>query len=251
MGEKPKVGFFSFTSCEGCQLVVLSMADRLLDLLGAVEVVNFREASSYKGNDYDVAVVEGAISTVHEIEELIEIRKQAKVLIAFGACAHIGGVNCMKNFDNQYEIKHMVYGDKASNFDSILAQPLDAVVKVDGYVRGCPPNREGEEFVEVVTALLQGKPPYIPNYPVCVQCKMKGNVCVFHKENPIACLGPVTRAGCMAPCPSFGNACIGCRGLVDDPNLNAHQETLEQAGLSTEEILKFYRFLNGMMEVGK
>jgi len=248
---KPKVGFFSFTSCEGCQLVVLSMADKLLDLVGAVEVVNFREASSYKGQDYDIAIVEGAVSTVHEIQELIEIRKQAKILIAFGACAHIGGVNCMKNFDNQYEIKRAVYGDKASNFDSILAQPLDAVVKVDYYSRGCPPNRDGEELLEIVTSLLQGKKPYIPNYPVCVQCKMKGNVCVFHKESPITCLGPVTRAGCMAPCPSFGNACIGCRGLVDDPNLNAHQQTLTEAGLSTEDILKFYRFLNGMMEVGK
>lgn len=251
MASKPKVGFFSFTGCEGCQLVVISMADKLLDLFGSVEVVNFREASSYKGEDYDVAVVEGSISTVHEIEELVEIRKKAAILIAIGACAHIGGVNCMKNFANQYKIKKDVYNDKASNFDSILAQPIDAVVKVDYYARGCPPNRDGEEFVEIITAILQGKKPYIPNYPVCVQCKMKGNVCVFHREKPITCLGPVTRAGCMAACPSYGNACVGCRGLVDDPNLDAHHETLHEAGLTTEEILKFYRYLNGMMEVGK
>lgn len=249
--SKPKVGFFSFTSCEGCQLVVLSMTDKLLDLLGVVEVVNFREASSYKGEDYDVAVVEGAISTVHEIEELVAIRKKAKILIALGACAHIGGVNCMKNFANQYEIKREVYKDKASNFDSILAQPLDAIVKVDYYARGCPPNRDGDEFLEIVTAILQGKKPYIPNFPVCSQCKMQGNVCTFHKEDPIACLGPVTRAGCLAACPTYGNACIGCRGLVDNPNLNAHQETMESAGLTTAESIKFYRFLNGMMEVGK
>ncbi len=248
---KPKVGFFSFTSCEGCQLVVLSMADKLLDLLGAVEVVNFREASSYKGEDYDVAIVEGALSTVHEIEEIRAIRKQAKILIAIGACAHIGGINCIRNFDNQFEIKKAVYGERAANFDSILAQPIDAVVKVDYYSRGCPPNRDGEEFVEIVTAILQGKKPYIPNFPVCVQCKMKGNVCTFHKEKPITCLGPVTRAGCNAHCPSYGNACIGCRGLVEEPNLNAHQETLSGAGLTVEESLNFYRMLNGMMEVGK
>ena len=251
MADKPKVGFFSFTSCEGCQLVVLSMADRLLELLGAVEVVNFREASSYKGDDYDIAIVEGAISRVREITELIEIRKRAGTLIALGTCAHIGGINCIRNFANQFEIKKEVYGDKASNFDSFLAQPIDAIVKVDYYARGCPPNRDGEEFMEIVTALMQGKRPYIPNYPVCVQCKMKGNVCVFHKERPIACLGPVTRAGCMAACPSYGNACIGCRGLVDDPNLNAHQQTMEEAGLTPEETMKFYRMLNGMMEVGK
>lgn len=248
---KPKVGFFSFTGCEGCQLVVLSMADKLLDLVGAVEVVNFREASSAKSNDYDIAVVEGSISTVHEIEELRAIRQRAKILIAIGACAHIGGVNCIRNFNNQYEIKKEVYKDKAAHFDSILAQPVDSVVKVDYYVRGCPPNRDGEEFLEIVTAVLQGKKPFIPNFPVCLECKRRENVCVFHKTKPIACLGPVTRAGCGAPCPGFGNACIGCRGLVDEPNLNAHEETLEAAGLSVEEILKFYRLMNGMMEVGK
>lgn len=251
MAAKPRVGFFSFTGCEGCQLVVISMAEKLLDLLGAVEVVNFREASSFKSDEYDVAVVEGSISTVKEIEELMEVRRRAKVLIAIGACAHIGGINCIKNFNNQYEIKREVYKDKATHFDSILAQPVDAIVKVDYYSRGCPPNRDGEEFLEIVTAILQGKKPYIPNYPVCIQCKSKGNVCVFHKEKPITCLGPVTRAGCLAPCPSFGNACIGCRGLVDDPNLNAHEETLKEAGLTVQEILKFYRLMNGMMEVGK
>ena len=248
---KPKVGFFSFTSCEGCQLVVLSMADKLLDLLGAFEVVNFREASSYKGEDYEIAIVEGAVSTVHEIDELREIRRRAKILIALGACAHIGGVNCIRNFQNQYEIKKEICGWKAPLCDSILAQPIDAIVSVDYYSRGCPPNRDGEEFLEIVTAILQGKKPYIPSFPVCVQCKMQGNVCTFHKEKPIACLGPVTRAGCNAPCPSYGNACIGCRGLAENPNLDAHQKTLSEAGLSTEEILNFYRFLNGMMEVGK
>src|SRR3989338_294411 len=125
---KPKVGFFSFTSCEGCQLVVLSMADKLLDLLGAFEVVNFREASSYKGEDYEIAIVEGAVSTVHEIDELREIRRRAKILIALGACAHIGGVNCIRNFQNQYEIKKEICGWKAPLCDSILAQPIDAIV---------------------------------------------------------------------------------------------------------------------------
>jgi sulfhydrogenase subunit delta len=251
MQNSPKVGFFSFTSCEGCQLVVLSMADKLLELLGAVEVVNFREASSHKGDDYEIAVVEGAISRVREITELIEIRKRARILIALGACAHIGGINCIRNFANQYEIKKEVYGDKASNFDSILAQPLDAVVKVDYYSRGCPPNRDGEEFMEILVAIMQGKRPYVPNYPVCVQCKMMGNVCLFHRERPIVCLGPVTRAGCMAACPTYGNACIGCRGLVDNPNFNAHQQIMEEAGLTPEETIKLYRMLNGMMEVGK
>lgn len=248
---KPKVGFFSLTSCEGCQLVVLSMADKLLELVSALDIVNFREASSYKGQDYEIAVIEGAISTVREIREVQEIRRQAKIVIALGACAHIGGINAMKNFNSQHLIRKEVYGDKAYNFDSILAQPIDAVIKVDYYSRGCPPSRQGMELYELLASLLSQREPIIPNYPVCAQCKMKGNVCVFHKEKPITCLGPVARAGCMAECPSAGNSCIGCRGLASDPNISAHEEVLREAGLSDTDILKFYRLLNGLMEVGK
>lgn len=248
---KPKAGFFSFTSCEGCQLVVLSMADKLLEIIDVVEVVNFREASSYKGEDYEIAVIEGAISTVREVEEVRKIREKARIVIALGVCAHVGGVNVIKNFNNQHLIRKEVYGDKAYTFDTILAQPIDAVIKVDYYARGCPPSRDGEEFYEILTAILQGRKPVIPNFPVCMQCKMQDNVCVFHKERPIACLGPVSRAGCDAACPSAGNACEGCRGLVDEPNLTAHEKTLMDAGLNVPDILKFYRMYNGLMEVGK
>lgn len=248
---KPKVGFFSFTSCEGCQLAVISMADRLLEIVDVVDVVNFREASSHAGQDYDIAVLEGAVSTMREIEEIRKIREKAKIVIAIGTCAHIGGINVMKNFKNQHFIRKEVYGEKAYNFDSILAQPVDSIIKVDYYCRGCPINRQGEEFYETLCAILAGRKPDIPNFPVCLQCKMKENICTFHKVNPVACMGPVTRAGCDAACPSEGNACEGCRGLVDEPNLAAHEKTLLESGLDVPEILKFYRMYNGLMEVGK
>lgn len=244
---KPKVGFFEFTSCEGCQLTVLSVGDKLLDLFEAVDIVNFREASSYRGQDYEIAFIEGSISTSKDIERVREIRKNAKICIALGSCAHLGGVNVIKNFQNQAEVRRRTYGDKAWLFDSILAQPIDAVIKVDYVIPGCPIDKK--EFLQVVSSLLLGKRPFLPDYPVCVECKMKGNVCLFHKPNPIACMGPITRAGCSAVCPSVGNACEGCRGLIPDPNINSWENVLKEYEISAEDILRFYRMFNGLAGV--
>jgi len=249
MMGKPKVGFFEFTCCEGCQLTVLSLGDKLLDLFESVEVVNFREASSYKGQDYDIAFIEGAISSSQDVVRVREIRKKAKICVALGACAHIGGVNVIRNFHNQSDVRRRVYGDKAWIFDSILAQPIDSVIKVDYVIPQCP--IEKSEFLCVVSSLLQGKKPFIPDYPVCVECKMKKNVCMYHKPNPIICMGPITRAGCGAIAPTFGNACEGCRGLIPDANLEAYEWLLRENGLSAEDIRRFYRMYNGLMGEGK
>ncbi len=245
MMEKPKVAFFEFTCCEGCQLTVLSLGNKLLDLFKSVDIVNFREASSFKGQDYDIAFIEGSIASSQDIDRIKEVRKRAKICIALGACAHIAGVNAIKNFRNQQELRRGTYGDKAWAFDSILAQPIDAVIKVDYVIPECPIDKK--EFLRITSSILNGSKPFVPDYPVCVECKMKTNVCLYHKPNPIICMGPITRAGCGAACPSAGNACEGCRGLVPDPNLEAFEWLLDEYGISTEDKFRFYRMYNGLM----
>ena len=247
--EKPKVAFFEFTCCEGCQLTVLSLGDKLLDLFKSVEVVNFREASSYKGQDYDIAFIEGSISSPQDIERVKEIRRRAKICIALGACAHIAGVNAIRNFHNQQEVRRRIYGDKAWLFDSILAQPVDAVIKVDYVIPECPIDKR--EFLRFTASLLNGMRPFVPDYPVCVECKMKGNVCNYHKIKPIICMGPITRGGCGAICTTAGNACEGCRGLIPDPNLEAFEGLLKEYGISTGDRFRFYRMYNGLMGMRK
>jgi sulfhydrogenase subunit delta len=121
------------------------------------------------------------------------------------------------------------------------------VVKVDAVIPGCPVDKK--EVVATVTALLMGKTPRLPDYPVCVECKLSENVCVFEKG--LTCLGPVTRAGCGAVCPSFGNKCLGCRGLVDNPNLNAHKGLLQERGLTVDQLLNSFRMFDGYLEVAK
>ncbi len=242
---RPKVAFFDFASCEGCQLTVVDALQTHLDLLDAVEIVEFREASSAHGEDYQIAFVEGSVTREQDEARLRRIREQAAVLVALGACAHTGCVNALKNLHPLEDVRRWVYGDCADWYDTYPARPLSAVVKVDAVIPGCPIDRN--EFVEVVKALLVGKKPPIPDYPVCVECKLKGNVCVYHVGKD--CLGPVTRAGCGAICPTYGDGCEGCRGLIPHPNRDAMADVLAEAGLTVDEMLARYTMFNAYQEM--
>jgi coenzyme F420-reducing hydrogenase gamma subunit len=244
---KPKIAFFDFACCEGCQLQVVNLEAEMLDVVGAVDIVQFREAMTEKSDDYAIAFVEGSITREKDIPRLKKIREQAAVLVALGACATIGGVNCLKNFQPPDEVRKYVYGDKAERYETFAARPIDAVVPVDYYIHGCPIHKA--EFLKVVQALLLGKKPEIPTYPVCVECKRAGNVCVF--ELGQKCLGPVTRAGCGAWCPTYRDNCVGCRGLVPDPNTNAEKEVLQKYGLTVEQAVGQFRIFLGYSEVAK
>jgi sulfhydrogenase subunit delta len=244
---KPRVAIFDFGCCEGCQLQIVNLEEQILDLLGAVDVVMWREAMAEKAEEYDIAIIEGSITQEHEMERLRGIREKAKLLIAIGACAVTGGVNAIKNRFNLQEVSQYVYGENYELFPTIETRPLSAVVKVDAVVPGCPINRG--EFVEVVKALLLGKKPVLPNNAVCVECKQKDNVCVFNEGQ--FCLGPVTRGGCTAICPSFGEGCTGCRGLVPEPNLHSHNQVLAEHGLQPDQIIRLFNIFGAAVsEVG-
>jgi coenzyme F420-reducing hydrogenase gamma subunit len=83
--------------------------------------------------------------------------------------------------------------------------------------------------------LLSGKKPPIPDYSLCVECKLKENVCLFDKGG--FCSGPLTRAGCGAICPTYGDGCEGCRGLISNPNRDSMQNVLTEHGLTTQDIM--------------
>ena len=231
--SKPKVAFFDFASCEGCQLTVVDALQTYPELLGAVEIVNFREASSRREDDYLIAFIEGSITREEDEPRLKKIREQAAILVALGACAHTGCVNALKNLQPLDDVRKYVYGDKAEWYPTYAARPVSAVVQVDAVIPGCPIDRD--EFVKVVKAVLVGKKPPVPDYPVCVECKLKGNVCMYHIGK--TCIGPVTRAGCGAICPTYGDGCEGCRGFITNPNENAMKDVLDEAGLTVEEIM--------------
>jgi len=233
---KPKIAFFDFSCCEGCQLQVLNLEEEILDLLGQVEIVQFREAMTEKGEDYQIAFIEGSIQREAGIERVKKIREKADVLVALGACACIAGVNGIRNTMDFKDVGETVYGADMKYFPDVLPKALaiDQVVKVDYYIPGCPINKY--EFVSTVKALLSGVEPKLPDYPVCVECKLKGNVCLFDKGK--FCMGPIIRAGCDAWCPTHNEGCAGCRGYVPDPNINSAKDVLERYGLTVEDIKK-------------
>ena len=128
---KPKIAFFDFTSCEGCQLTVVDSLQTHPELLQAVEIVQFREAMTEKGEDYLVAFIEGSCTRESDEARLRKIREQAAIVVALGACAHLGGVNALKYLQPLDDVRRYVYGDQAEVYETYDVRPIEAVIPVD------------------------------------------------------------------------------------------------------------------------
>jgi sulfhydrogenase subunit delta len=245
--KKPKVGIFDFACCEGCQLQIANMGEDVLDVLGSIEVMEWREVMSDKwGKKLDIAIIEGSITDPHAVKRIKQIRKRAKTLITIGSCATIGGVNGMKNNFGLEDIRQYVYGEDYRFFPTEVTKAVHQVVKVDYFVHGCPMYIP--EFVAVIKAALQGIPYYPPDYPVCVECKLNENVCMYDRK--VTCLGPVTKAGCNSWCINNGNICYGCRGMVSNPNEKGAQDVLAKYKIPMDLILNKMNMYNKCRELG-
>lgn len=237
--QKVRVGVFDFTGCEGCELQLANKENSLLDFLSLLEIVNFREVSSDRGQDYDVALVDGNISRADEVERIKDIRAKAKVLIAMGSCACFGGVNQQKNRFELKDVIEEVYGEHPVETDRV--KRIADVVQVDLEIPGCPVSKE--EVERIVVNVVTGADIKIPKYPVCVECKQNINTCVVDLGQ--VCLGSVTRAGCDAVCPTGKVGCLGCRGPAEDANYDALKEILLEKGHPESAIVERLRFYGG------
>jgi len=242
---KPKVAFFDFTCCEGCQLQMANFGETLLEILSLVDVVEFREVMSEKSDDYDIAIIEGSITTPHGVERVKKIREKAKVVIAYGSCATIGGINGMKNNFDLDEIKNYVYKDGAKHFKTLPTRPLHQVIKVDYSIPNCPVWPP--EVLKVLKAALSGLPYNVPDYSVCSECKLNENECMYDKG--ITCLGPITRAGCNSWCINNNNICYGCRGMVSNPAKNGQMDILEKHNIPLEWVVNKINMYNKPKEL--
>jgi sulfhydrogenase subunit delta len=240
---KPKVAVYKFSSCDGCQLSILNLEDELLDLAGAVEIAYFLEARSRViPGPYDVAFVEGSVSTPHEAERIQEIRKDSKVLIALGTCATAGGIQALRNFTQASELALTVY--EHPHYLNFLetSTPISDHIKVDLEIWGCPVNKY--QVLEAIAALLQNRQPQLPSYSVCIDCKRKGATCVV-VANGMACLGPATRTGCGAICPSMGRGCYGCFGPAPNANMDTVIPVLQANEAYPGESVHLLRYFTG------
>ena len=240
---KPRLAVFKFASCDGCQLSLLDAEDELLAVAGAVDIAYFVEARRQTaGGPYDVTLVEGSISTPEQVRQIKEIRRQSQYLIAIGACATAGGIQALRNWREIDDVVRTVYAHPEYIDTLDTSSPVSEHVQVDFELRGCPINKR--QLLEVLSALLIGRQPRLPVYSVCLECKRLGTPCILVSQG-VACMGPVTQAGCGAICPAYARGCYGCYGPMETPNTQALGSQFERLGRSSEEIVRLFRNFNG------
>ena len=237
--SKPRLSVWKFSSCDGCQLSLLDCEDELLAVAGAVEIAYFLEASSATAKGpYDLTLVEGSITTPHDAERIHEIRRNSKFLVSIGACATTGGIQALRNFASVGDFVSAVYANPDYISTLRTSTAIADHVPVDFELQGCPINKM--QLLEVVGALLAGRRPNVPAHSVCVECKRAGVTCVMVSKG-VACLGPVTQAGCGALCPLYARGCFGCFGPKEQPNTESLAKHWLTIGADEQQLLRAYR----------
>lgn len=239
MVDRPTLAVWTFSSCDGCQLTLLDCEDQLLELAQAVEITHFSEATSTRrGGPYDISLVEGCIAAPDDLRRIREIREESKVLVAIGACATAGGIQALRNLADVEEYGRYVYPDPELVATLATATPASDHVAVDYELRGCPISKN--QVLELLEALVVGRRPLLPTYPVCLQCKERGATCVMVARG-VPCLGPITRAGCGAICPAFDRGCYGCFGPAETVNAASLLAAWSRLGVSRADRLRALR----------
>lgn len=244
--RKPKLAVWKFASCDGCQLSLLDCEDELLAVADAVDIAMFAEASrAMDKGPYDLSLVEGSITTAHDAQRIQRVRRASRYLVTIGACATAGGIQALRNFKDVNSFINIVYA--TPSYIDTLAQstPIADHVRVDFELRGCPINKH--QLLDVINAFLNGRKPNVSSHSVCMECKMRGTVCVMVAHGT-PCLGPVTHAGCGAICPAYNRGCYGCFGPKETPNTAALSTQLQTLGATSAELLRVFRSFNANAE---
>ncbi len=240
--RRPRLAVWKFASCDGCQLSLLNCEEELLAVAGRVEIAYFLEASrAVVRGPYDLSLVEGSITTPHDAERIHRVRRASRVLVTIGACATAGGIQALRNFQDVAAFRAIVYAQPEYVETLATSTPVAAHVPVDFELRGCPINKA--QLLEVIAAYLSGRPPAIPAYSVCLECKRRGAVCVMAARG-VPCLGPITQAGCGAICPAYQRGCYGCFGPMETPNAAALTAWWTRLGASDGDIVRALRTFN-------
>jgi F420-non-reducing hydrogenase small subunit len=200
---KPKVAFYWCASCGGCEEAVVDLNEVVLDVVEAVDIVFWPVAMDFKLSDVAAledgelaaAFINGAIRTSEQAEVAELLRRKAQAVVAFGACAWLGGIPGLANLYSRESILDYVYSESPSTVDGDGVRPLeefetpegrvrlprfdedvrtlDQVIDVDYYLPGCPPPPD--LIAQAVMALLEGKLPekgsvLAPDVALCAEC---------------------------------------------------------------------------------
>jgi len=192
---KPKVAFYWCASCGGCEEAVLDLAEEVLNIVAAVDIVFWPVALDFKEKDVaamedssiSISFVNGAVRTTHQLEMARLLRRKSKLVVAFGVCAQLGGIPGLSNLTTASDTLREVYGaaDHPQSefredgrtltlpklFDSVFA--LDRTIPVDYYIPGCPPSPK--IVADAFQVLLGGELPepgtvLAPDRAMCDEC---------------------------------------------------------------------------------
>ncbi|MCL4491731.1 MAG: oxidoreductase [Nitrospirae bacterium] len=232
--NKPRLGFFKYSCCAGCEFQTFYFQKHLAETLAAFDIVYAKMVlrGGAPEGPFDLALVEGTITEAWQVDELKKVRKNSTLLFAIGACAVNGGIPAIKALAPELEVEEKVYKD-LSTIHSIRPQPINVYVPVDGYIRGCPPG--ARDLYEALTSVLAQKKPGFLTYSVCVECKLERNICILVAYG-MPCMGPVTNAGCGALCPTYKRPCYSCFGAMKQANAPALAHKFRKLGLSEDDI---------------
>ena len=243
---RPKLAVWKFASCDGCQLSVLNLEEELLALADSIEISYFLEATraSVEG-PYDLSLVEGSITTADDAKRIAEVRRSSRTLVTIGACATAGGIQALRNFRDVDDFVAAVYASPEYISTLESSTPIRDHVPVDFELQGCP--IDSRQLLEVISAFLAERRPRISSQSVCVECKIRGNVCVMVAHGT-PCLGPVTHAGCGAICPAYDRGCYGCFGPKETPNTASLSAWWRRLGVADEDLIAAYRHVNAFAD---
>ncbi len=243
MDNKPRIAVHKFASCDGCQLAFLGLGEDLLTLSELVDFVHFAEAGAVDPDaTVDIAFVEGSISTPEDRDRIARIRENSRYLVTIGACATAGGLQALRNLTDANAWIAAIYPQPEYIASLATATPVSQSVKVDFELWGCPVS--GRQVLAALRMLLFGVSPGEDNEKVCMECKRIQTVCVLVTHG-VPCMGPVTRTGCGALCPSFERDCYGCYGPAENINAGALGRRFEGLGLVPEQVARRFLAFNG------
>lgn len=243
---KPRLAVHKFASCDGCQLALLNAGEDLLRLAAIVDLVHFAEAGPINPDaDVDIALVEGSITTAHDAERIQNIRANSRHVITIGACATSGGLQALRNYNSVAKWVTAIYAQPQYIQTLTNSTPIREHIHVDFELWGCPLSTR--QVLRAIHDFLAGVTPKDEVDKVCFECKRKQFTCVMVSKG-MPCLGPVTRSGCGAICPSMGRECYGCYGPAETSNTLSIATQFESLGLKQEEIVKRFRSINSTSE---
>jgi NAD-reducing hydrogenase small subunit len=168
LNGKPRLATVWLGGCSGCHMSFLDMDERLIDLVGRVQLLASPLTDFKDFPEADITLVEGAVVNEENLENIRKIRQRTRILISFGDCAVTGNVSAMRNLFGLEDVLDRAYRETAtvvagipvgnSAVPRLLPRvcPVHEVVKVDYFLPACPPS--ADEIFNLVTALLDGGP---------------------------------------------------------------------------------------------